>query len=165
MTGIEDRHDVTSEAGFAAFYDHAFTTVYRSAARLTRGDRPTAEDLVQSAFVRLVRAVHAGQVELVGVGWVVTAVRRLHIDGLRSADSEQRRIRLVANSTNHTVAPTTADGLLDGLSGREQTALILRYVEDLPVADVAALMNTSTSATESLLQRAKRKARDARGET
>jgi len=60
------------------------------------------------------------------------------------------------------IGTTEIVSLLDGLSGRERTALILRYVEDLRVADIADLMGSSTRATESLLQRAKRKVRDTR---
>lgn len=160
MTG--QQHDVTSEAGLLLFYDAAFDDVYRSAARLTWGDRPAAEDLVQEAFVRLVRSVQAGAVTSVGVGWMVTTVRRIHIDRLRAESREDRRLRVVAASPSQPASVGSSEivGLLDGLSDRERTALILRYVEDLGVADIAELMGSSTRATESLLQRAKRKARD-----
>lgn len=162
MTG--QQHDVTSEAGLLSFYDAAFDDVYRSAARLTWGDRPAAEDLVQEAFVRLVRSVQAGAVTSVGIGWMVTTVRRIHIDRLRADSREDRRLRVVAASPSQPTSVGTSEivGLLDGLSDRERTALILRYVEDLGVADIAELMGSSTRATESLLQRAKRKARDTR---
>lgn len=155
---------MTSEAGLLSFYDAAFDDVYRSAARLTWGDRPAAEDLVQEAFVRLVRSVQAGAVTSVGVGWMVTTIRRIHIDRLRAHSREDRRLRVVAASPSQPASVGTSEiaSLLDGLSDRERTALILRYVEDLSVADIAELMGSSTRATESLLQRAKRKARDTR---
>lgn len=162
MTG--QQHDVTSEAGLLSFYDAAFDDVYRSAARLTWGDRPAAEDLVQEAFVRLVRSVQAGAVTSVGVGWMVTTVRRIHIDRLRADSREDRRLRVVAASPSQpaSVGSSEIADLLDGLGDRERAALILRYVEDLSVADIAEVMGSSTRATESLLQRAKRKARDTR---
>lgn len=158
------QHDVTSEAGLLAFYDVAFDDVYRSARRLTWGDRSLAEDLVQEAFFRLVRSAQSGAVTTVGIGWMITIVRRIHIDGLRAADREERRLRAVADlpSQPPPVGPTDIDRLLEGVSDRERTALILRYAEDLSVADVADLMDSSTRATESLLQRAKRKVRDTR---
>jgi RNA polymerase sigma factor (sigma-70 family) len=53
-------------------------------------------------------------------------------------------------------------GMLDGLTDRERAAIILRYVDDLSVAEVADLMGDSLRATESLLQRAKRKVRNTR---
>lgn len=158
------QHDVSSEAGLLSFYDVAFDEVYPVAARLTWGDRSAAEDLVQDAFVRLVRSVRAGAVTTVGVGWVITTVRRLHIDGLRAADREQRRLRVVAAPLAQSASAGSNDtpSMLDGLSDRERTAIILRYVDDLSVAEVAALMGDSLRATESLLQRAKRKVRNTR---
>ena len=73
MSGAGDepaRHGVTTRAGLMAFYDLAFDEVYRSAAGLTRGDGHAAEDLVQDAFVRLVRAVRAGTSRRwVSIGW------------------------------------------------------------------------------------------------
>lgn len=162
MADRAEQHDVTTREGLTAFYDVAFNDVYRSAARLTNGDRQAAEDLVQDAFVRMTRSARAGQVSTVGVGWLITTVRRLHIDRLRSADREQRRLRLVAASVDEQPARESAASVLDGLSDRERAALVLRYIEDLPVGEVADLMGSSVRATESLLQRAKRKARASR---
>ena len=76
-------HDVATREGLMAFYEVAFDDVYRAAARLTRGDRQQAEDLVHDAFVRLVRAAQAGDVSVIGIGWMVTTVRRLFLDRLR----------------------------------------------------------------------------------
>ena len=102
-----------------------------------------------------------------GVDWLVTTVQRLHFDRLRSDDRESRRLRLVSNSTADPspTGPTPPSSLLDGLSERESAALVLRYVEDLSVADVADVadvMGSTYRATESLLQRAKRKVRASR---
>ena len=158
------QHDVSSEVGLLSFYDVAFDDVYRIAARLTWGDRSAAEDLVQDAFVRLVRSVRSGAVTTVGIGWMITTVRRLHIDGLRATDSEERRLRVVAAPLSQPASTSSNDmeSMLDGLNDRERTAIILRYVDDLSVAEVADLMGDSLRATESLLQRAKRKVRNTR---
>ena len=158
------QHDVSSEVGLLSFYDAAFDDVYRTAARLTWGDRPAAEDLVQDAFVRLVRSVRSGAVTTVGIGWMITTVRRLHIDGLRATESEQRRLRVVAAPLSQPASTSSNDmeSMLDGLNDRARTAIILRYVDDLSVAEVADLMGDSLRATESLLQRAKRKVRNTR---
>ena len=48
-----------------------------------------------------------------------------------------------------------AVALLRGLPGDQRTALALRYVEDLAVAEVASAMGRSVRATESLLARAR----------
>lgn len=168
LNTVDGSFDVSTKEGLMAFYDEAFDSVYRCAARLTRGNPAAAEDLVQDAFVRLTRSARSGAVHTVGVGWMITTVRRLCIDRGRSADREGHRLRLVAASDpqSNQWAPTsdaaTANDLLEGLSDRERTALLLRYVEDLPVSDVADLMGDSVRATESLLQRAKAKVRAGR---
>lgn len=120
------QHDVSTEVGLMAFYDAVFDDVYRSAARLTRGDRAGAEDLVQEAFVRLVRAVRAGDVTTVGAGWLITTVRRIRIDKHRSRKREERRLRAGASpASQQPSAGTTGVGrLLEGLSDREQTAMV-----------------------------------------
>ena len=160
MEPTRQRWSITSELEMLGFYDHAFTSAYRYAVRLTRGDRAAAEDLVQDAFVRLVRAARSGDVSDVGVGWLITTIRRCFIDRVRSVEGERRRLRLVAvPQSTVDERPSHAEGLLDGLSDRERAALIFRYVDDLPVADVAELLGSSVRATESLLQRAKRNAR------
>jgi RNA polymerase sigma-70 factor (ECF subfamily) len=160
MVAVSD-WDVSSEAGVLACYDASFADVYRYAARLT-GGRAAAEDLTQETFVRLVRAARAGSVTSIGLGWLITTARRVFLDGVRASGREDRRMQLVA------AAPAPADEspdgaitVLAGLSDRERAALVFRYVDDLPVPEVAALLGTSVRATESLLQRAKRRARGA----
>ena len=153
------QHDVSNEAGLLSFYEVAFDDVYRSAARLTWGDRSVAEDLVQEAFVRLVRSVRVGGVTTVGIGWMITTVRHIHIAGLRSKERENLRLRAASTASSRPPSSREIPSMLDGLADRERAALILRYVDDLSVADVADLMGDSVRATESLLRRAKRKVR------
>lgn len=162
MTGAEGRWNVVSETGFMSYYDATFADAYRSAARLTQGDRPAAEDVVHDAYVGLFDMARRGAVSDVGVGWIVTAVRRRYVDTVRSEERAQRRLRLTASSDVDQGGLDESDGndLLDGLSERERAALVLRFVEGLPVGDVAELLDTSVRATESLLQRAKRKSRE-----
>ncbi|HWL43180.1 MAG TPA: sigma-70 family RNA polymerase sigma factor [Ilumatobacter sp.] len=151
--------DVSTEAGLLACYDTTFAAVYRYTARLT-GDRSASEDVTQEAYIRLVRAARAGQVGEIGIGWLLTTARRIWLDRVRSADRERARLRLVASQPAAEPATAAAHSdLLAGLSERERTALVLRYVDDLPVSEVAELLGTSVRATESLLQRAKRRAR------
>lgn len=45
---------------------------------------------------------------------------------------------------------------LDSLSARQRAVLMLRYVDDYSVSEVAEAMNLSYQATESLLARARR---------
>lgn len=156
----DERWPVTSEAELLVFYELSFDAAYRCAGRLARGDRAAAEDLVQDAYVRLIRAAQDRSVDQVGIGWLVTTIRRRFLDRLRSAEREQRRARLVAVDATAVDQPESGwSAPLDGLGERERAALIFRYVDGLPVGQVADLLGASVRATESLLQRAKRKAR------
>ena len=150
---------VGTEQGLLVCYDATFDEVYRYAWRLTRS-RPAAEDLTQEVFVRLVRAARAGSVTTVGTGWLITTLRHLFIDRARSATSERARLVLVGSKP--AAEPTVGDHQpwLVGLSDRERAALVLRYVDNLAVGEVAALLGASVRATESLLQRAKRRVQD-----
>ena len=174
LTAGTDQWDISTHDGFIAYYDATLRDAYRAAARLTGGNQASAEDVVHDAYLSLMRAARRSDVTEVSVGWIVTAVRNRFIDGVRSSDREERRLQLVATtdtvdaeeSSQRSPTATTATNataLLAALSDRERAAMVLRYVDDRPVAEVAELMGTSVRATESLLQRAKRKARSARG--
>ena len=150
---------VGTEEGLLACYDATFDEVYRHAARLTRSSL-AAEDLTQEVFVRLVRAARSGSVATVGVGWLITTLRHLFIDQTRAATTEHARLVLVGSNPSADAAVEDYRPWLVGLSDRERAALVLRYVDDLPVGEVAALLGASLRATESLLQRAKRRVHD-----
>ena len=152
---------VTSREEVGACYDDTFEEVFRFAARLT-GDRRPAEDLVSEAYAELVRAGRSGDVTSIGVAWLIVTVRRRFIDGLRSDERARRRLRLIQPRGEELAAPSTVDRsgeLLAPLSERERAAVVLRYVEDLPVADVARELGISVRAAESLLARARARMR------
>jgi RNA polymerase sigma-70 factor, ECF subfamily len=152
------RWSVATPDGLATFYDASIGAAYRYAAKLT-GDRTAAEDLVQDAFLALVGATRRRAVSEVSVAWLTTTIRNRFIDRLRRSGREELRVRLVAVSDEAT-APTDPPGsIVDALPARERAALVLRYVDDLPVPDVARLLGVSVHATESLLARARARAR------
>jgi RNA polymerase sigma-70 factor (ECF subfamily) len=151
--------EVGDQAGFLACYDAAFPEVYRYAARLC-GDRQRAEDLVHDVFVATLRRARGGELPAIGIGWLCQAVRNRFLDGIRAEQREQRRLRIVS-SRGVVVAsePDECRSLLAGLSHRERAAVVLRYVDDLPVAEVAEALGLSLRATESLLARARARVR------
>ena len=149
---------VDSEERFLSCYDATVADVHRYATRLT-GDRSRAEDLVQDVYLGLVRRARAGEITEASLGWLQLAVRHRFLDTLRATDREQRRLRLVwSTGLTDTTAP---DDPLAGvhLSDRERAALTLRYVDDLPVAEVGHALGMSVRATESLLARARARVR------
>lgn len=102
---------VTTTAEVAACYDASVAEVYRYAARLA-GRRAGAEDLVSDAYMSLVRAAREGAVESVSVGWLITVVRRRHMDRLRSRSREKRRLQLVASTPEDATAPSASNSIV-----------------------------------------------------
>lgn len=149
---------VTDELSLVACYDQSVRAVYRAASRLTGSNRERTDDLVQDVYLSLVRAVRSGAITEVGLGWLLTSVRHRYFDRVRGETRDEQRLRLVWSQPDAQAVPVDAADL-STLPERERVALVLRYVDDLPVAEVAALMGQSVHATESLLARARRRAR------
>jgi RNA polymerase sigma-70 factor, ECF subfamily len=151
---------------FLAFYDATFTEAYRYAGRLCGSDRDAAEDLVQEAYTAVLRQFRADVDRDLQIGYVITTIRHRFLDRLRNAESEARRLRLVAvtdganeNEAGSDLPDTTLTSHLAGLPERDRAALVLRYVDDLPVPDVAEALGLSVHAAESLLVRARARLR------
>ena len=143
------------------FYDATFAEAYRYAGRLCGADRSAAEDLVQEAYLSVLRRFREGDGDVLTVGYVVTTVRHRFLDGVRHRDRESRRLQLIVSPdfVDDWPAPTPNLERLADLPQRDRTALVLRYVDDLSVPDVAAAMQLSVHATESLLARARTRLR------
>jgi RNA polymerase sigma factor (sigma-70 family) len=155
--------EVSTEDGFLGCYRATFAEVYGYAGLLCGSDRAAAEDLVQDVYLAALARARAGEVATISVGYLVTAVRRRQIDRWRSADRERRRLTLVHSADVAVDAAAGTGGLspwmLAQLSDRERAAVVLRFVDDLPVARIAEEMGLGTRAAESLLGRAIRRLR------
>jgi RNA polymerase sigma-70 factor (ECF subfamily) len=147
---------VVDEESLVECYDESVATVYRYASRLTGNDRARTDDLVQEVYLQLVRAARDGTVRSVGMGWLITSVRHRFLDRIRAERREERRLQLVEQLPD--AERLDVPGLAS-LPDRERVALVLRYLDDLPVATVADELGMSLHATESLLARARRRMR------
>ncbi len=153
-----------SAASWRAFYVASFDEVSRYALRLTGGNRAAAEDLVHDAYLAMVRSWNAGTVDRLETGWLIVVVRQRFLNSIRSERRQDRRLRLVhAVDTSHEPRFDAVDELLGELPDRSRAALVLRYVDDLPVPEVAAAMRLTVHATESLLARARDQVRRRKG--
>lgn len=97
-------------------------------------------------------------------GWGIGTARHKLVDHWRRQGRQERGFRVLSESS---VAPGEADpwdAHLDSLRARDtlaslavhhRTVLTLRYVDDLPVADVAQLVGRTVHATEALLVRSR----------
>jgi RNA polymerase sigma-70 factor (ECF subfamily) len=163
-SGFGAGHPVGTRAEFLAFYRLAVRPAYRAASRLCGGDRARSEDLVQEAFLDLVREVRSGRITTVDVGWVIVAVRHRFIDSLRRGEREERKLRLVwsrqsAEGDSHSGWPNDDPSServlrhLGQLPDAQRAAIVLHHVDGLSVGQVAAALGRSSHATESLLAR------------
>ncbi|MQA01212.1 MAG: sigma-70 family RNA polymerase sigma factor [Streptosporangiales bacterium] len=130
-----------------------------------------AEDVVQEAFLRLRRALLAGERPDSQRGYLVTITTRLAIDQLRSA--QHRRETYVGPwLPEPSVLDDPADAaaladslstaflvLLERLSPEQRAALLLHDVFDLPYAEVASILGKSEEACRQLATRARRRVR------
>ena len=125
------------------------------------GNREVAHDVVSETFVAATALFAADRGAEVSPAWLRTVARRRLIDHWRTVRSIRRKCdRLTSASRGVTDQPADSDGraeaALNTLGERYRAVLVLRYVDDYPVGDVADALGLSYKATESLLGRAKK---------
>jgi RNA polymerase sigma-70 factor (ECF subfamily) len=135
-------------------YDEALPQVYGYL--LSRcGRRALAEDLTAETFLAAV-----GTDAPVSVPWLIGVARHKLVDHWRRQAREERSLALVDGPP----PGPTEDCVLDAVLAREtlarlgphhRAALTLRYLDGLPVAEVARLLDRTVHATEALLVRAR----------
>ena len=126
------------------------------------GDTALAEDLTAETFLAAVAAAAAPAAPEVSVGWLIGVARHKLVDHWRRAGREQRALtagdlgdEAVDDPWDEVVDTSAAYAALARLPGQQRAALTLRYLDDLPVAEVAAHLGRSLHATETLLVRAR----------
>jgi RNA polymerase sigma-70 factor (ECF subfamily) len=152
------------EEQLLALYDSALPQVYGYL--LSRcGTVAVAEDLTAETFLAAVDAVRRDHPPPVSVGWLIGTARHKLADHWRRQERETRGLRAVVNddpSLQDTGDPAdmfvdvlAAHATLAQLTPAHRGALTLRYLDDLPVPQVAALLGRTLHATEALLVRAR----------
>lgn len=153
---------MSTQDDFVVWYDATVRVASAYAARLCGSDRSAAEDLVQDAYMTLLRRARSGALTEATVGLITTTIRNKFLDGVRSARSDDRRLRLVSVTDapdRAGEAPVDVADPTASLSARDRAALVLRYVDGMSLVDVATELGISVHAAESLLTRAKARAR------
>ena len=145
------------------FYDNAAPEVYRYFARALLGDRAVAEDLTQETFAAVVTAAGKGRPEAFTMPWVIGVARHKLVDHYRHAARDERHLALAWEQCSDSIEPEFSDAdpanvldMMGQLSPEHRLVLILKYVDDLAVQDIATTLNRSLDATNSLLSRARR---------
>lgn len=131
------------------------------------GDRAEAEDVAQDALLRLWRvAPEWRQDEAKVTTWLYRVVANLGMDRLRRRKRNGPALDDVPEPRDDTAGvvermqdKARADalqGALDQLPERQRQAVVLRHIEGLGNPEIAAIMEISTEAVESLTARGKR---------
>jgi RNA polymerase sigma-70 factor (ECF subfamily) len=145
----------------AAIYDRALPSVYGYL--LPRcGSAAVAEDLTAETFMAAVAATRRGGGPEVTVAWLVGVARHKLVDHWRRVARERRTLAASELAAEEVDDPwpgwldaEAAHAALSRLSAQHRLALTLRYLDGLPVAEVAGHLGRTLHATETLLVRAR----------
>jgi RNA polymerase sigma-70 factor (sigma-E family) len=129
--------------GFIAAYGGLFRDAYRVAFRLL-GDREEAEDIAQEACIRACQRWRRLSEGGYAAPWVVRVSTNLALDRWRRLRCAERYLDYAPGTT----APVDAlrvdlHRALESLPRRQREVVVLRYVADMPEADVALQLRCS----------------------
>lgn len=154
---------------FLAFYDDALPRVYAYLSARCEG-RALTEDLTAETFLAAVDAFRRADPAPMSTAWIIGVARHKLIDHWRRQARDDRRLQLLTQLAPEPTEPwdVRLDALevrrtLDQLGPHHRAALTLRYLDDLPVPEVARLLDRTVTATEALLVRARAAFRRAYG--
>ncbi len=126
------------------------------------GSTSVAEDLTSETFLAAVKASRQGSLTEVSVAWLVGVARHKLVDHWRGLEREQRSLAAAEPLLDDVEDPwdewfdtEAAYAALARLPIPQRAALTLRYLDGLPVADVAEHLGRSLHATETLLARSR----------
>jgi RNA polymerase sigma-70 factor (ECF subfamily) len=155
------RESVTPDPalGLLELYDEALPHVYGYLLARCR-DVTLAEDLTAEAFLAAVVATRRPDAPAPSVPWLIGVARHKLADHWRRLEREERGLRLLDGAESEDPWDETIDAIrartvLAELGPHHQAALTLRYLDGLPVPEVAGCLGRTVHATEALLVRAR----------
>jgi RNA polymerase sigma-70 factor (ECF subfamily) len=143
-----------------AMYDRALPQVY-GYLRVRAGTDAVAEDLTADTFLAAVQAIERGTVPNLTVAWLIGVARHKLVDHWRRQARETRGLQAlpdeqdVPDGVDELFERTRTHEVLGELGPHHRAALTLRYIDGLPVPDVAQHLDRTVHATEALLVRAR----------
>lgn len=155
--------DEKSEAAFAELVHRHLGLVYSAAQRRLGGDSHHAADVAQQVFVKLARDAARLSTHAVLTAWLYTATRNAALNLIRA---EQRRAAREQEATAmQNLLPAAADAeweklrpvldeVMDELPDADRSAVLLRFFEKRPFAEIAATLRLSEDAARMRVDRA-----------
>ncbi len=158
-------HRQSSEQAFERLYRSHVQDVYRYALMILR-NRDDAEDVAQTTFLKAYRAYQRGERPRHPRQWLITIAH--NTCGTRIRDARRRPREVALEEQQFETAPV-GGGEVDvqelvravgALSFNQRAALVMRELEGRTYAEIAGVLEVSTSAVETLLFRARRALRE-----
>ena len=126
------------------------------------GQRPVAEDLTTEVFLAAMDSCRRGNVSEVSTSWLIGVARHKLVDHWRRVERERRGLRVLGGYAvsrddpwDERLDALLAREVLAELSAQHRSVLTLRYLDGLPVPEVARCLDRTVHATEALLVRAR----------
>lgn len=155
------RNSLADAEVFRAFYDEALPRLYSYFFHRCGGEQAVAEELTQETFVAAVKELRKRRPIDQPLPWIFGIARHKLVDHYRRQDRNERvaargdPIDLDERAWETTEQRELTLRALAALPTAQRAALALRYLDDLPVAEVARALGRSLHATESLIARGK----------
>jgi RNA polymerase sigma-70 factor (sigma-E family) len=148
---------VSVEEEFTEFVHGAWTDLMRVAVGLT-GDQHSAEDLLQTTLARVYLRWKQARVDS-PFRYARQALVNAYVSSMRprwrsEVPTDRPDARPVSDPSNETTERVTVAAALARLSKAQRAVLVLRFLEDLSVAETARLMSCSEGTVRSRTNRA-----------
>jgi RNA polymerase sigma factor (sigma-70 family) len=159
-------HRQTGDRAFERLYRTHVQDVYRYALMVLR-NRADAEDVAQTTFLKAYRAMEKGDRPRHPRKWLITIAHNTCRTRMRDAKRRPQEVSLetqiaatAAVRTNENVDVGELVHALGALSFNQRSALVMRELEGRSYAEIAEVLDISSSAVETLLFRARRAIRE-----
>jgi RNA polymerase sigma-70 factor (ECF subfamily) len=124
------------------------------------GSATDAEDLAAETFMAAGAALKRPDAPCVSVAWLIGIARHKLVDHWRRSERERRGLAAVGpdqleDPWEELLDTSAAFSALARLSGPQRAALVLRYLDGLPVTEIADHLGRTVKGTETLLVRAR----------
>lgn len=149
------------ELAFRAWYDRSLPNVYGYLLHRCGRNPELAEELTQQAFVEAVRSYGRFRGQADATTWVIGIARHKLVDHFRRVERDTRRLaalsaRELGAGRAESAPPTMPDDIDDALAllpALQRAVLVLHYMDQLSVREVARSIDKTEAATASLLAR------------
>jgi RNA polymerase sigma-70 factor (ECF subfamily) len=159
-------------AAFRSFYEDALPRVYGYLLHRCGGVSAVAEDLTQETFLAAVAELRKGRRVEAPIPWIYGIARHKLLDHYRRQERIETTVSIdpepglsdVAIDESGTDARESAIAALASVPASQRAVLVLRYLDGYSMSEIAALLEKSEKAVESLLGRGRESFRRAYSE-